>query len=134
FLYSYKGVPHKSEWIEGNDTGAGAQHVRAPPTRHQRGGTPVYTVPILVDPRTETALTDSLPLTLALERVHPDMPTLFPPGSEDTIAMFDPTVMHSVVMELTPMVILRMHAQLVMPTGSAFSHRSREHLLHGRLE
>ncbi|KAI0258192.1 hypothetical protein BC834DRAFT_944641 [Gloeopeniophorella convolvens] len=133
-VLNYKGIPHKTEWIEGYDIGAVGQRIGAPPTRHQHDGTPVYTVPMLVDPRTKTALSDSLPLALALERAHPDTPKLFPPGSEDAIAAFDAEFMLSVVMNLAPLVVASVCAQLVTPKGRAFFRRSRERLFHGRLE
>ncbi|KAI0258191.1 hypothetical protein BC834DRAFT_912706 [Gloeopeniophorella convolvens] len=134
-VLNYKAIPHKTEWVEFHDIAALAQRLGAPPTAHRRDGTPFYTVPILVDPRTDKApLSDSLQIALALERAHPDTPTLFPPGSEDAIAALDAAFTRKVGGALAPLLIARVHAQLVTPEARAYFRTSRERMFRGRLE
>ncbi|KAH9978362.1 hypothetical protein BJV74DRAFT_859858 [Russula compacta] len=81
-VLNYKGIPHKTEWVEYPDIATVAKRIGAPHTLLRRGQ-PSYTVPILRDPATNRSLAGSLQIALNLERLYPDLPKLFPPGTED---------------------------------------------------
>jgi glutathione S-transferase len=111
-VLNYKGIPHKTEWVEFPDIAATAKRVGAPHTFLRRGGQPSYTVPILRDPATDRSIAGSLQIALNLERLYPDSPKLFPPGMEDSIADFDKKFMRAVGGALVPLLLSRIWAQL----------------------
>ncbi len=85
---NYKGIPHKTERVEGPDITPLAQRIGATHTTLHPNGQPHHTVPILRDPSTERSLAGSLQIALNLERMYPDAPVPFP-GIEDAIVAFD---------------------------------------------
>ena len=110
-MLNYKGIPHKTEWVEFPDIAGLAQRIGAPHTVLRRGE-PFYTVPILRDPSTDRSLAGSLQIALNLERMYPDAPALFPRGTEDAIVAFDAQFTRSVASALAPLLIARIWAQL----------------------
>ena len=111
-VLNYKGIPHQTEWVEFPDIATVAQRIGAPHTVLRSGGRPLYTVPILRDPSTERSLAGSLQIALNLERMHPDAPTLFPPGTEDAIVAFDRQFVPTVARALAKVLVARTWAQL----------------------
>ena len=99
-VLNYKGIPHKTEWVEFPDIAKVAKRIGAPHTFLRRGGEPLYTVPILRDPTTDQCLAGSLQIALNLERLYPHSPKLFPPGTEDQITDFDNKFYRSVATAL----------------------------------
>ena len=132
-LLNYKGIPHKTEWIEFPEIAEVAKHIGAPHTFLRRGGKPSYTVPILRDPATDRCLAGSLQIALNLERLYPHSPKLFPPGSEDAITDFDNKFLRSVATALAPLLLSRIWAQLHDESRDYF-RTSRERMFRGSLE
>lgn len=132
-VLNYKGIPHKTEWIEFPEIAEVAKHIGAPHTFLRRGGKPSYTVPILRDPTTDRCLAGSLQIALNIERLYPDLPKLFPAGSEDAITEFDNKFLRSVATGLAPLLLSRIWAQLHDESRDYF-RTSRERMFRGSLE
>ena len=104
-VLNYKGIPHKTEWVEFPDIAALAQRIGAPHTALRRDRQPLYTVPILRDPATNRSLAGSLQIALDLEHMYPDTPALFPRGTEDAIITFDAQFTRSVAAVIAPLLL-----------------------------
>lgn len=98
-----------------------------------RRGQPSYTVPILRDPAINRSLAGSLQIALNLERLYPDLPKLFPPGTEDLIKDLDDKLFHTVARALAPLLLSRTWAQLHEESKSYF-RTTRERIYGGALE
>ena len=79
---NYKGLAFKIEWIEGPDIEPVSLKYGAAPTGMHPDGHPKYTVPMIYDPNTETAIADSAAIARYLDKTYPSTPTLFPVGSD----------------------------------------------------
>ena len=134
-VLNYKGIPHKTEWVEFPDIAKVAKRIGAPHTFLRRGGEPLYTVPILRDPTTDQCLAGSLQIALNLERLYPHSPKLFPPGTEDQITDFDNKFYRSVATALAPLLLSRIWAHLRDDSGSKdYFRTTRERMFRGSLE
>ena len=132
-VLNYKGIPHKTEWVEFPDIASVAKRIGAPHTALRRSGEPLYTVPILRDPTTNRSLAGSLQIALSLEHMYPHAPKLFPPGTEETITEFDNKFVRAVGAALAPLLLSRIWAQLYDGSRDYF-RTTRERMFGGPLE
>jgi glutathione S-transferase len=132
-VLNYKGIPHKTEWVEFPDIASVAKHIGAPHTALRRSGEPLYTVPILRDPTTNWSIAGTLQIALSLERMYPDAPKLFPPDTEEVITEFDNKFTRMVGAALAPLLLSRIWAQLCEGSKDYF-RTTRERMFGGPLE
>jgi len=111
-VLNYKGIPHKTKWVDFPDIDSVAKRIGAPHTFVRRSGQPLYTVPILRDTTLDRSIAGSLQIALDLERRYPNSPKLFPPGMEGIITDFDNKFTRSVGGALAPLLLSRIWAQL----------------------
>ncbi|KAG2141174.1 uncharacterized protein EDB93DRAFT_641042 [Suillus bovinus] len=86
-VLSYKDLPFVTLWVEYSDVSIAMKAIGAKPTK-RRGGSDVYTVPVLSDPNTGVLIADSLEIACYLEKTYPEKP-IFPNNSESLIREFD---------------------------------------------
>ena len=77
-----KGLPYTNEWVEFPDIEALCKKLGLPPDRVLPNGTPVYTVPVIYDPNTDSHHVESKAIAKYLDGAYPDTPQLFPPGTQ----------------------------------------------------
>jgi glutathione S-transferase len=78
---NYKGIPHRTEWIEYPDIEPHSKSLGLKPTGKKPDGTPFYTLPAIHDPSTGTYLSDSFLIAEYLEETYPTTPRIFPHGT-----------------------------------------------------
>ena len=88
FTLDFKGLPYKTVWVEYPDIRRTCQEMNISPTGTWPDGTPMYTLPALVDPSTGTALADSAAIARYLDAAYPATSRAFPPGTEAFHAAF----------------------------------------------
>ncbi|KAF8625628.1 hypothetical protein AX17_006813 [Amanita inopinata Kibby_2008] len=81
FVLNYKGLPYKTEWVELPDIEPKCKEIGVGPTGH-RNDAPLYTVPAIYDPNTETAVVDSYDIARYLDKTYPNTPRIIPEGTE----------------------------------------------------
>ncbi|KAG6850448.1 hypothetical protein H0H93_013320 [Arthromyces matolae] len=81
FALNYKGIPYRTEWIEYPDIEATCKSIGASPTE-ERDGRPLYTLPVIYDPSTRSAIAESAVIAEYLDATYPDTPKLMPLGKE----------------------------------------------------
>ncbi|KAF8577823.1 hypothetical protein K439DRAFT_1639376 [Ramaria rubella] len=86
YCLNFKGLAHKTTYLEYPDIAATMKSIGAPPTGI-RDGTPVYTVPVIVDESVRTAdggptvIAESFEIAQFLDKHYPTPNQLIPPGT-----------------------------------------------------
>ncbi|PSR72279.1 hypothetical protein PHLCEN_2v11871 [Hermanssonia centrifuga] len=81
FALNYKGLSLKSEWVEYPDIEAVYQKLGIETTDKNGDGSPLYTLPVIYDPSTQSAISDSMRIVKYLDKTYPNTPRLFPAGT-----------------------------------------------------
>ncbi|KAF8878315.1 hypothetical protein BD779DRAFT_1613059 [Infundibulicybe gibba] len=81
FSLNYKGLAYKTEWVEYPDIEPLCKKLGAAPTETKATGEPHYTLPVIFDPRTKRAISDSAVIAEYLDEQYPETPKLFPEGT-----------------------------------------------------
>jgi glutathione S-transferase len=81
YSLNYKDLPYKVEWIEMADIEALCKRIGAKPTTVKSDGSPLYTLPVIHDPTTDTVVSESAAIAEYLDRAYPSTPILFPTGT-----------------------------------------------------
>ncbi|KAF8878319.1 hypothetical protein BD779DRAFT_1554828 [Infundibulicybe gibba] len=78
FSLNYKSLAYKTEWVEYPDIEPLCKKIGAPPTSTKATGEPHYTLPVIFDPKTKRAISDSAAIAEYLDEQYPETPKLFP--------------------------------------------------------
>ncbi|KZS96514.1 hypothetical protein SISNIDRAFT_407213 [Sistotremastrum niveocremeum HHB9708] len=84
FALNFKGLPHKTHWVEYPDIEQTMKGIGAAPTDKRDDGSDHYTCPVISDPTSGTApavVSDSWDIALYLDKAYPSAPLLFPKGT-----------------------------------------------------
>ncbi|KAF8878316.1 hypothetical protein BD779DRAFT_1613060 [Infundibulicybe gibba] len=81
FSLNFKGLAYKTEWVEYPDIEPLCKKLGAAPTETKPTGEPHYTLPVIFDPRTKRAISDSVVIAKYLDEQYPETPKLFPKGT-----------------------------------------------------
>ena len=105
---NYKGLKYRTEWVEFPDIEDVCKKIGAAPTgtKPNDGVTPHYTVPVLYDPSTKVAISDTTNIADYLDKTYPDTPALFPPGTRGLHAAFFPAFHAAVGMPIVRLSVL----------------------------
>ncbi|KAJ3547634.1 hypothetical protein NMY22_g1579 [Coprinellus aureogranulatus] len=94
YALNIKGLEHRTEWLNYGKLEEQLQERNAAPTRFLPDGAPVYTVPAIYDPSTNTTISDSQQILKYLDDAYPDAPQLCAPPypNDDSVkAAFEST-------------------------------------------
>ncbi|KAJ2915893.1 hypothetical protein MD484_g4524, partial [Candolleomyces efflorescens] len=85
---SYKKIPYKTQWLESPQIAPTLQKLNIPPTKYYDDGSPMYSVPAILDVddqtgETKAALAESYDIAVYLDEAYPLTPRLFP-SDDDT--------------------------------------------------
>ncbi|KAF8625608.1 hypothetical protein AX17_006794 [Amanita inopinata Kibby_2008] len=80
-VLNYKGLPYKTEWVELPDIEAKCKELGVGPTDIM-SDKPLYTLPAIYDPNTQTAIADSYHIARYLDKTYPNTPRVIPEGTE----------------------------------------------------
>ena len=129
-----KGIPYKTVWVEYPDIAALCQKIGAGPTSKKGDGSPLYTLPAIFDPNTQTALADSGKITRYLEATYPNAgPQLIPAELDVLTTAFEDAFWSTLGSGYAPIIIPA--AFSVLCEGSKpYFRETRELRLGGRLE
>ncbi|KAG6811460.1 hypothetical protein H0H92_007283 [Tricholoma furcatifolium] len=88
YSLNFKGIPYKTVWVEYPDIETLAKKLGVPPTSKRPDGTPLYTIPMIHDPSTNTVVADSFAIAEYLDKTYPDTPKLLPAGTRPLQSLF----------------------------------------------
>ncbi|TDL18669.1 hypothetical protein BD410DRAFT_774810 [Rickenella mellea] len=115
---NYKGLSHKTEWVEFPNIAPRMKELGASPTEGMQ-----YTVPVIHDHSTGKIISDSLDIAQYLDETYPDTPRLLPSGP-GIAAIFESFFLPS-IMPLPKLMQLPEFPKL-NPASHAFFRKSRE--------
>ncbi|KAL0571114.1 hypothetical protein V5O48_010846 [Marasmius crinis-equi] len=83
YVLNYKKIPYRTIWVEYPEIASACIKIGAPPTDTNDDGSPYYSVPIIYDPNTKKAISDSKSIVIYLESTYPSSPerNLIPAGT-----------------------------------------------------
>ena len=122
---NYKGIPYKTEWVEYPDIEPLCLKIGAAPTSKKADGRPQYTLPVIYDPSTKRAISESAAIAKYLDETYPDTPALFPPGTDALQSIFLDVVWTTVGLPLFMNLILGSCTSLA-PRSQEYFRSTRE--------
>ena len=117
-MLGYKGLPFEVEWVEYPDIAPRMKELGAAPGK-SRGGTEMYTLPVLRDPNTGVIITDSWEIAVYLDNTYPEKP-VFPEDTKGLISAFGTMLLN----QIFPVVKF-----LVLRSKEVLNERSAEYYL-----
>ena len=123
YALNIKGIPYKTEWVEGPGIEALAKKIGAAPTI-MADGTPGYTVPIISDPNTGKVISDSFCIAEYLDATYPDGRTLFPPGTKPLLAAFESGIVNALKGVIMAQLVATYN--ILNPSAQEYFRRTRE--------
>jgi glutathione S-transferase len=130
-ILNYKGVSHKTVYVEFPDVAETCKKIGAAPSSVKPDGTEEYTFPVIHDPSTNKTISDSLPIALYLDETYPQKP-IFPANTITLQAAFGTTFL-SQIPRLFYLAYPEIHRQQT-PRGQEHIRRTREPLFGLKLE
>ena len=123
---NYKGIPYRTQWVEHPDIAATLSSIGVkpnPPTAFAQ-----YTVPAIYDPRTRTAIQDSVKIAAYLDETYPETPRLLDPSTVVLETAFQDALFHAVHQPANPLV-LPTCIGFLLPSGAAYFRPKMEALM-----
>lgn len=115
-----KGLLYKTEWVEAPDIESLCLKIGALPTSKKPDGRPLYTLPVIYDPFTKRAISESAAIAKYLDITYPTTPVLFPPGTDALQAVFLSIVGETVSYPLLMIAVARTSAALSLRSAAHF--------------
>ena len=81
FILNYKKLPYRTVWIEFPDIEPISHELGVAPTSKWPDGSGKYTVPLIFDPNTRTAVAESIVIARYIDDTYPDTPRVIPEGT-----------------------------------------------------
>ena len=126
YVLNYKGLNYCTEWVEFPDIEAVCKKLGANPTTTKADGiTPLYTLPILFDPSTQSVIAESAVIAAYLDKTYPDTPPVFPPGTHGLYEAFREAVDGVFSYKIYPLVVYET-LRLLNPSSEEYYNRTRE--------
>ncbi|KAH8831708.1 hypothetical protein DL96DRAFT_844553 [Flagelloscypha sp. PMI_526] len=88
FSLEFKGLPFKTQWLEYPNVAEAARRAGALPTGTWPDGKPYFSVPFIVDSKTNKVISDSWKIVLYLDETYPETRRLIPKGNVAVINAF----------------------------------------------
>lgn len=120
FILNYKRLPYRTHWIEASDVEDVLRRLNVPPTSYRSDGRPVYTLPVIYDPRGRKSLSNADRIAEYLEYSYPARP-IFPEGSRAMQCLFVHYIQEVFAKPLLPIMVPMTHLRL--------PERSRAHFM-----
>ncbi|KAI0766382.1 hypothetical protein BD413DRAFT_636143 [Trametes elegans] len=125
YSLNVKGIPYKTVWVEYPDIESVLRKIGAAPSAKNDDGSPLYTLPAILDPNTGTALTESAAIARYLDRTYPDAPRLLPAETDALHAAFNVGFRSVLLDDLCPITIPAT-ADILPPRSAAYFRATRE--------
>ncbi|THH07918.1 hypothetical protein EW145_g3059 [Phellinidium pouzarii] len=129
---NYKGIPHKTEWIEYPDIETSLKKSGGAPTSKKPDGRDHYTLPAIYDPATGKVVTDSIQIAAYLDDRYSDTPALIPSGTRAAIEIFN-DFFEQKLGSIYP-ILLPASNNILNPPSEEYFRRTREELYKKKLE
>lgn len=132
YSLNIKGLPYTTVWTEYPDIAGLCQKIGAAPTSKGPDGSPKYTLPVIFDPNTRTAVSESAAIARYLDKTYPDTPALIPPETDALHAAFLHTFA-ALAKNLLPVMVRATSVQL-NPRSEEYFRTTREAMFGAKME
>ncbi|RPD62493.1 hypothetical protein L226DRAFT_504141 [Lentinus tigrinus ALCF2SS1-7] len=133
YCLNIKGIPYKTVWVEYPDIEALCKKIGASATDKRTDGTPLYTLPVIYDPNTKTAVSESATIARYLDRTYPDTPRLIPAEADALVSAFIDAFWAALDWQFEP-IILPVETSILRPASRPYFRETREKKLGCKLE
>lgn len=124
YCLNIKGIPYRTVWVEAPDIRPISERVGAAPTSRNPDGTPLYTVPMIYDPNTHTAVSDSATIAQYLDKTYPSTPELLPKETISLHAAFAQAFTNAFIADALSVGVYRTYAQQNPRTAERYRRRN----------
>ncbi|THV04197.1 hypothetical protein K435DRAFT_962024 [Dendrothele bispora CBS 962.96] len=132
YCLNYKGVPYTTTWVEYPDVERILKAAGISPTLIKPDGSPLYTIPAIVDPNTGVALAESFQIAQYLDKTYPDGPTLVPAGTKALQNAFI-SAFSSNISPILQFSLLGIYEDILSPRSQPYFHETRPGFVLGGL-
>ena len=132
-MLNFKKLPYKTVWVEYPDIEKLSKEIGVEPTMIRKDGRPLYTLPAIQDPNTNTAVSESYRIAEYLEKTYPNSPKLFPPDSQGLQAAFYEFHVDT-ISSVFPMWILKMVHGILQQPSQAYFWRTKQEMYEKKWE
>ncbi|KAF8578275.1 hypothetical protein K439DRAFT_1417308 [Ramaria rubella] len=132
YCLNFKGVAHKTTYLEYPDIEATMKRIGAPPTTALADGTPLYTVPVIVDESVRTAdggptvIAESFEIAQFLDKHYPTPNQLIPPGTVALQMLFQEEITNHLYWNALTNVFSPIVPSILNEPSRVYWHASRE--------
>ncbi|KAI8986072.1 hypothetical protein BD414DRAFT_487549 [Trametes punicea] len=133
YCLNIKGLPYETVWVEYPDIEAALRKVGAAATMQKPDGSPLYTLPAIYDPNTETTIADSAKIVRYLDKTYPDTPRLIPAETDALHAAFHAAFESTLIPDLLK-IVLPQAVNYLLPRSAAYFRATREAHFGAKLE
>jgi len=118
YVLNFKGIPYKTIWLEITDIEPAMRRIGAPPTGTKPDGSPLYTVPVIVDHSRRSpsggpiVVSESFLIAEYLDEAYPSPGPLFPEGTKALQTLFCDHFRIVAVRPAAPMLLLGVNGYL----------------------
>jgi len=127
YCLNYKGLPYRTEWVEYPDIEALCLKIGAAPGGFKDDGvTPEFTLPVIYDPTTNRAISESFEIAVYLDVTYPSTPRVIPPGMQGLQFAFLRYASNRIGPHLWPFVLHAVFLKLPPGRSQEFYRRTRE--------
>ncbi|KAF5389922.1 hypothetical protein D9757_003641 [Collybiopsis confluens] len=140
FCLNYKGLSYRTEWVEYPDIESVCRRIGAAPTHKtpvdviKVDVTPAYTFPVIYDPTTKRAISESFEIALYLDATYPNTPRLIPPGTHDFQLAFVSLAMLRIIPHAGPLMRVKVFKKLAQGRSQEYFRRTREAMYGKKIE
>jgi glutathione S-transferase len=123
-----KSIPYKTQWVHNTSIESEMKRIGAQPTWHAVAQAPRYTLPAIFDPRTKTAVADSLAIIEHLDASYPETRPLLPAGTRALQRAFIQTQLGALQRAIFPLVVAPLR-EVILPDFRPVWQEQRERWL-----
>ncbi|KAF9054807.1 hypothetical protein BJ165DRAFT_1337959 [Panaeolus papilionaceus] len=134
YALNYKGLDHKTEWVEYCDIEAHCKALSIPadPYEKKPDGSAKYTLPAIWDTTTGAKVSDSRSIIEYLETTYPDKPSLFPNNTKGLQIAFEKA--YKPQLDGLWLNILPLMPKVLNPASEKYFYRTRSEMFGAPLE
>ena len=134
FNLNIKGIPHKTVWVEYPDIAALCKKIGAAPTGTYADGSPLYTLPVIYDPNTKAAVSDSGKIARYLDKTYPDTHKLIPAELDVFTTAFEDAFWGTLKRPDFAPILIPAAWGILRPPSQVYFRKTREAALGAKLE
>ncbi|EAU85742.1 hypothetical protein CC1G_04959 [Coprinopsis cinerea okayama7 len=132
YSLNFNKIPFVTRWLDFVEVQPLCLAIGAKPTRKRPDGSDMYTLPVIYDPTTKKAVSESLAIVEYLDRQYPQSPRVIPDITQGLVRAFVHAFSKEIMILYQFGVLLQL--EIVKPGSKEYYRRDREALLEASLE